>query len=100
MVSPIRLPLSPIRLPLRAKKNIWVSLGCVEYQAGLVRTRRACRLVRTRRWGVGHGNPCWWVGLGGKGESPVVVAVEGAEKLCSAVVVVVEGAVKLRWLQE
>jgi len=38
--------------------------------------------------------------LGRKGESPVVVAVEGAEKLRSAVVVVVERAVKIRWTQE
>jgi hypothetical protein len=38
--------------------------------------------------------------LGGKRETPVVVAVEGAEKLRFAVVVAVEGAVKLRWTQE
>ena len=99
MVSPIRLPLSPIRLPLRAKKNVWVSLDCVAYP-GLVRTRRACRLVRTRWWGEGHGNPCPFPRLGGKGEGPVVVAVEGAEKLRSPVVVAVEGAEKLRWTQE
>jgi hypothetical protein len=38
--------------------------------------------------------------LGGKRETLVVVAVEGAEKLCSVVVVAVEGAVKLRRTQE
>ncbi len=141
MVSPIRLPLSLIRLPLRAKKNVWVSLDCVAY-SGLVRMRRACRLVRTSRWWDGHGNSCrdehenscwgdghgnlWWDGhgnscrdghgnscrgdghgnlcrcprLGGKRETLVVVAVEGADKLRSVVVVAVEGAVKLRWTQE
>jgi len=38
--------------------------------------------------------------LGGKRETLVVVAVEGAEKVRSVVVVAVEGAEKLRWTQE
>ena len=41
--SPIHLPLSPIRLPLRAKKNGWVRLNEVDMM-GLALMRRArCR---------------------------------------------------------
>ena len=57
--SLIRLPLSPIRLPLRAKKNGWVNLDDVDM------------------------------------ERPVVVVVEGVEKLRVAV----EGGDKRRWTQ-
>ena len=58
--SLIRLPLSPIRLPLRAKKNGWVNLNEVDMKR------------------------------------PVVVVVEGVEKLRVAV----EGGDKQRWTQE
>jgi hypothetical protein len=58
--SLIRLPLSPIRLPLRAKKNGWVRLDEVDMKR------------------------------------PVVVVVEGVEKLRVAV----EGGEKLQWTQE
>jgi hypothetical protein len=58
--SLIRLPLSPIRLPLRAKKNGWVNLDEVDMKR------------------------------------PVVVVVEGVEKLRVAV----DGGDKRRWTQE
>ena len=54
--SLIRLPLSPIRLPLRAKKNGWVNLDDVDMERPVVDMER-----------------------------PVVVVVEGVEKLRVAV---------------